>query len=169
VTTKRTRGNVAPAKRAPLTDVERARIVELVGTGLSCGEVAREVGRHASTVSRVARDAGLSFDRSQTAAATEAKQADAAERLVAGVGRWLDARDEALDTVLGRMASMPARDVREFLVAAGVAQDKAAGIVDRLNGTNNAAEAASLLGDLVAGFRNTYQEPESDADTSDVE
>lgn len=64
------------ATRVRVTDDERARIVELVRGGMPRNAVAREVGRSPSTVSAVAQREGLSFDRSEVAAATAARQED---------------------------------------------------------------------------------------------
>jgi hypothetical protein len=65
---------------AALTPAERDRIRQLHGQGLSRNAIATEIGRGVATVSRVAKDLGLSFDRSATQAATQAKVADAKAR-----------------------------------------------------------------------------------------
>lgn len=59
-----------------VTDAERARIVEAVEAGRTRNDIARSFERSPSTISKIASDEGLSFDRSQTQAATKAKQAD---------------------------------------------------------------------------------------------
>lgn len=61
----------------PLTDDERQRIRELHAAGRGCNQIARDLGRSPAIVSKTARELGLSFDRSTTVAATEAKKADA--------------------------------------------------------------------------------------------
>lgn len=63
-----------------VTDDERARIIERVKAGDSCTGIARDFNRSRSTVSRVAKAAGLVFDRAQTRAATEARKIDNAAR-----------------------------------------------------------------------------------------
>lgn len=68
-------------KSPPLSDEERARIVELAAAGWSRNAIARELGRSGRTVSNFAATAGLSFDRDATAAATAAKVADSQARL----------------------------------------------------------------------------------------
>lgn len=61
----------------PLTDDERARILELQEAGESRNAIAREVGRSPGIVSKVVKAAGRTFDRGdQVAAATEARQQD---------------------------------------------------------------------------------------------
>lgn len=57
---------------------DRQRILDLHATGMSRNDIARETGRSGSTVTKVIHDAGLTFDRSTTAAATQAKKVDAA-------------------------------------------------------------------------------------------
>lgn len=64
----------------PITDAERTRLAELHAQGLSRNEIARDLGRAQSTVSKLAAEAGLSFDRARTRAATEAKMLDAKAR-----------------------------------------------------------------------------------------
>jgi IS30 family transposase len=60
----------------PLTDAERQQIRDLHANGHGCNDIARQLGRDRSTISRAANDMGLSFDRTQTKAATEARVAD---------------------------------------------------------------------------------------------
>lgn len=62
---------------AAVTDQERERVRELHAQGLGRNQIAIEVGRSAGTVTTIAKQLGLSFDRSETAAATEAKMQDA--------------------------------------------------------------------------------------------
>lgn len=64
----------------PVTQAERDRIVELHGQGLSRNAIAKEIGRGGRTVSRIADELGLTFERTRTAAATAAKKADGAAR-----------------------------------------------------------------------------------------
>jgi hypothetical protein len=84
--------------RAPLTDAERVQIRELAEKGGSARAIARQVGRSAATVSRVAGDL-LGERREQTQNATAARQVDLADERTklmehllraarGGVGRW---------------------------------------------------------------------------------
>lgn len=67
--------------RRPVTDADRKRVRELHAQGLSRNEIARQSGRSQRTVSRLAAEMGLSFERAgATAKATEAKKADGATR-----------------------------------------------------------------------------------------
>jgi AraC-like DNA-binding protein len=66
---------------APVTQADHDRVKELHAQGLSRNEIARQSGRSQRTVSRIAAELGLSFERSgATAAATQAKKVDAAAR-----------------------------------------------------------------------------------------
>ncbi len=64
----------------PISDVERDRVRELHAQGLSRAEIARRMGRGATTIGRVADSLGLVFDHRRTMAATRAAQVDAAHR-----------------------------------------------------------------------------------------
>lgn len=62
--------------RNQVTNADRDRVRELHAEGKSRNDIARVTGRSASTVTVIARELGLSFDRSKTAAATQARQID---------------------------------------------------------------------------------------------
>lgn len=64
---------------AKLTDDERQAIVDLIETGKSARDVAREAGRSVDTISRIARDIGWQFGRPNLVRAREAKSAYCAE------------------------------------------------------------------------------------------
>lgn len=64
----------------PLTDDEKRRIRDLHAAGVSRNDIATQLGRSGSTITKAATDLGLSFDRAATKAATEAKVADAKGR-----------------------------------------------------------------------------------------
>lgn len=81
----------------PVTDAERDRIRILHARGLSCGQIAAELGRVKSTITRQCKAMGLSFDREQTKAATEAKVADSAARRAETSRRFLEKANELLD------------------------------------------------------------------------
>lgn len=59
-----------------LTDADRATILALHAAGKSRNDIAREVQRSGSTVTKVVHQAGLTFDRTATEAATRARRAD---------------------------------------------------------------------------------------------
>ena len=65
---------------SPVTDADRRRVRELHAQGKSRNAIAETLGRSGRTVSRIAAELGLSFERTRTAAATAAKVADGAAR-----------------------------------------------------------------------------------------
>ena len=70
-----------PRHPNPVTQADYDRVKELHAQGLSRNEIARQSGRSQKTVSRLAQEMGLSFERAgATAKATEAKKADGAAR-----------------------------------------------------------------------------------------
>src|SRR5215213_336527 len=56
----------------PTLSVEREQIIAALRDGQSLGTVARSFGRSKGTISRIAKQAGFDFDRSQTRKATAA-------------------------------------------------------------------------------------------------
>lgn len=68
--------------RAPAVgDHDREQVQALHAEGLSRNEIARRIGRSGRTVSRIADDLGLDFERGErTKAATEARKQDAKAR-----------------------------------------------------------------------------------------
>lgn len=66
-----------PNASAPLTDQDREHVRQLHADGLNRNEIAREIGRSPSTVTKIAKALGLTFDRSKTHLAVIAHQVDA--------------------------------------------------------------------------------------------
>lgn len=64
----------------PVSEEELAEIRRLHADGKGRNEIARTIGRSLRTISIHAGNMGLSFDRTATEAATEARKADLAER-----------------------------------------------------------------------------------------
>lgn len=64
----------------PWTQADDAELRRLHGEGKSLHHIAGEMGRGKGTISRKAKDLGLPWDRTDTAAATSAKVADAKSR-----------------------------------------------------------------------------------------
>lgn len=61
-----------------ITEAQRQQILDLHAAGTSRNDIARQVGVSGSTVTKTVTDAGGTFDRTATTAATEARKADAA-------------------------------------------------------------------------------------------
>ena len=85
----------------PLTDDERAAIVDLLGEGLSCSAIAKQTGRSTSTVSNIARSVGHSFGQSNLARAREARSAFCAERRASIASRLTVEAELLLDDLHG--------------------------------------------------------------------
>lgn len=91
-------------ERQPVAEADRQRIVELHAEGLSRNAIAKQLGRSGRTVSRIAAELGLSFERggTRTAAATEARKADAATRRAAIEEKALASAEKLLDQMFDR-------------------------------------------------------------------
>lgn len=74
----RTRTREEATVAQPVSAEERARLRQLHAKGLGRNAIAAELGRSAGTVTKLAAEMGLSFDRAPTVAATAAAKADAA-------------------------------------------------------------------------------------------
>lgn len=80
-----------------LTPDELDRIKAGHAAGKSCNAIARELGRSPSSVSKYARDLGLSWADKRPQAATAAKQADNRARRAALVSRLYDRAERIMD------------------------------------------------------------------------
>ena len=105
----------------PLTDRDRDQVRALHSEGCNRNEIARRLGRAQSTVSKIARELGLAFDRSRTTAATEARQADAKARRTELANLALDDADAMRRRAL---AADSGRDARDYAAAYGVFIDR---------------------------------------------
>lgn len=169
------------ARKPPLSPAELDQIRQLHADGESCNSIARQLERSASTISKAARQLGLSWDASRTEAATEAHKATSAEKRARLEGRLLDEAALLLDQLHqphlvysfgGRdntyaSKTLPEPDVaakRQLVQAAGVAIDKAIKLAD-VDRAGAAAEAGkSLVGGLFHMLRSTASEqPEDDS------
>lgn len=167
----------------PITDADREKVRTLHGAGRTRNDIAREIGRSSSTVSKIAADLGLSFDRAATAAATAAKSADLAARRVTLAERLHDdaerlreqlwqphtyfdwgGKDHSFDK---HTAPEPTpADKRSLMGAVSVAIDKSLKLVPPRD-EQGAADAVSMLDQLAAGIRQlaaAAQQEEADGE-----
>lgn len=86
-----------PTKPRPWTDHDTDRLRELHGQGKTLTAIARELDRSKYLISTKAKDAGLSWDRSRTAAATHARTVDARARRAAIKDRLYGRAEAILD------------------------------------------------------------------------
>jgi hypothetical protein len=129
----------------PLNEAKRQDILNAINTsdGRSRNQIAKEFGVAASTVGKIAQEAGITdaFDRTQTQKGTQARSADLAELRSLTSARFLQEATKMLDRlnepcevfafggaenrfnseVLHRP---PSQEARNFMTAAAVALDK---------------------------------------------
>ncbi|MGW7413419.1 helix-turn-helix domain-containing protein [Streptomyces sp. NPDC054863] len=127
----------------PITDRDREQVRQLHAEGKSRNRIARELGRSAATVSKIARSEGLAFSGgARVAAATEARRADAAAR------RELLAY-EALDGALGQVArtggAETARDARDHATAARALTEVHARVAELARHSSTGSSGGSML------------------------
>ena len=153
--------------RAGTFDAKRAKALELFDEGFSCNAIARALDASPSTVSRWAKNEGLSFDRSQTEMAVRAHTIDTAEdRLLLAKMMMTNAFD-SLGMLDGSfevynfggkdndfnsqiLDSAPIEARRSAQVIAGVAFDKATRVIERDNGGLD--DAVGVLDAAAASF-----------------
>lgn len=128
--------------RPPLEESTRERVRELARGGMSRNAVAREVGVSARTVSRICAESmpRITFDRTQTAAATEARVIDLKVERARLAQRVLYKAQDLLDLIdaphelthwdkdgelhRATIDRPTAADIQRYLIGVGVATDK---------------------------------------------
>lgn len=152
----------------PVTDLDRQRVKELHSQGCSRNAIARELRRSGRTITRLAGELGLSFDREETRQATEAKKADAASRRAAlALAMLADAermreqlwasckiynfggRDNSYNEMT--VAEPPFADKLKIMQSVNIAVEKALRLDEYDSG--NAAAGVSLLGSLFTSLQ----------------
>ncbi len=158
---------MAEQPHTPLTDEQQQLARELHARGVSCRGIARELGVGAATVSRWAKDVGLSFDRTKIAAANSARAVDLraerlklAERLISETNLMLDIlhKPHLVYSFGGRdnryeehtLSEPPISSQAEIIRSAALAFDKVTRIVEREGpGVEEAVGAVEKLISLV--------------------
>ncbi|WP_051778789.1 helix-turn-helix domain-containing protein [Streptomyces sp. NRRL S-241] len=135
----------------PITDADREAVRRLHAEGKSRNAIARETGRSAATVSKIAAAEGLTFSGgARVAAATEARRADAAARRD-------QLADDALDGALAQVervgAADSARDARDYATAARALTEVHAKVAElaRHTKTSSAGGMLDRLADALLG------------------
>lgn len=146
-------------------EAERAHVLH--GQGLSCNAIAKELGCAPSTVSKWAKKAGLTFDRSKTAAAVAAHTVDLAAGRVRLAEKMLKASESMLDDIDGEylvynfggsentyrehvLESAPVEVKRNIITTAGITFDKLTRIVERSD--TGLEQAVGVLDTIARGF-----------------
>lgn len=127
----------------PITNADRKAVHLLHAKGKSRNAIAREIGRGAATVSKIAAAEGLTFaGGARVAAATEVTRADAAARRE-------QLADDALDGALGQVArtaaAESARDARDHATAARALTEVHARVAELARHTGTGNGGASML------------------------
>lgn len=158
----------------PVTQADYDRVRELHGQGLSRNEIGRTIGRSGRTVSRIADQLDLSFDRTATRAATEAKKDDArakraalanallddAERLRQQLwqpAHYVDHGGKEFDRVDWTLSEPTFADKQKIMQSVGVAIDRAIKL-DDYDADPGVDAAKSMLGALAAGLGAAYDQ-----------
>ncbi|MEU2120013.1 helix-turn-helix domain-containing protein [Streptomyces sp. NPDC016459] len=156
----------------PITEKDRKQVRALHAEGLSRNAIARKLSRSPSTVSSIATELGLSFDRAaEVVAATNVRKADLAARRAA----MAETLQDVAEREIGKMTQphlyfewggkdhdyderwqpepTPA-DRRTMMATASAALDRSLKLVPPKD--DGAAESRSVIGDLMAGLLGDY-------------
>ncbi|MFF5589719.1 helix-turn-helix domain-containing protein [Streptomyces hygroscopicus] len=161
----------------PVTEETREDVRRLHAEGLSRNEIARRLQRSGRTISVIAADLGLSFDRAATEEATRARMADLAERR-AILAEALQEDAERLTEQMwepakiynfgGKDNTYEERDVPEppadakrlLMTAAGAAIDRSLKLAPPVGGTSE-EDAKSMLGKIMGGLATVWNEQQA--------
>ncbi|WP_242908690.1 hypothetical protein [Actinomadura terrae] len=172
------------AARRPITTRDRRSVAELHARGLNRNAIAREIGRAQSTVSKIARELGLTFDRRRTAEATRAKVIDAKARraelaalLLEDAHRLRVQLWEPCDLVkIGGKDNVATREPLErplfddqlrIVQAAGLAAERHARLVE-LDADNGVNDGRAMLTNLAEALGQAWRDGQDDAPASDA-
>lgn len=140
-----------------ISDEQRQRVIELHAAGHARNQIARELGISAGSVTNICRAEGLSFDRSETKHATEARVVDLAAGRIRLAEKMLAASEDMLDVIDGPyevynfggkdntfesrvLDSAPVEVRRNIITTAGITFDKLTRIVEKSNPELESAE-----------------------------
>ena len=178
-----------PRHANPVSDADYERVRELHAQGLSRNAIAEELGRSGRTISRIAAELKLTFDRARTRKATEAKKDDArarraalalallddAERLRQQLWRpahYVDHGGKEYERVDWTLEEPTFSDKRNIMQSVGVAIDKAVRL-DEYDSGAGLGQVVSLLDRLADGLTERYgtgdnEHPVTDEEPTDV-
>ncbi|MFF3452883.1 hypothetical protein ACFYXH_00895 [Streptomyces sp. NPDC002730] len=130
---------------APLTPEQREAVLAAARSGASRNEVARQTGVSPASVTRICTAAGVSFDRTATAIAVEARVIDQKAARVNLAGNLLD--DVAEARVRLHRTSEP-RDFFDLARSVAVLTNAHVRIISVDGPPDESAEVGSMLGNL---------------------
>lgn len=151
-----------------ISEDQKAQVRALHAEGLARNEIARRTGIAAGSVTNICRAEGLTFDRSETKHATEARQVDLAAGRIRLAEKMLAASEDMLDTIDGPyevynfggkdntfesrvLDSAPVEVRRNVITTAGITFDKLTRIVEKSD--TGLEQAVGVLDTLAEGFR----------------
>ena len=138
-------------------------VAQLAAEGHGRNSCARELGLSRRQVDRLAREAGIKWERAATEAATRARMADRRAELVEDFSQIADGAAERLLDALDADEIDP-RVVQALAQVAGTATDKLTTLADRLTADDGTGD--SVLDRLAAGF-SEWAEHVANADQTD--
>lgn len=167
----------------PAATFDQALARELHAADVSCREIAKRLDVAPSTISRWAEREGLTFDRAQTAAATQAHTVDLAAARVRLAEKMAHRTNQMLDTLEdpflvynfgGRdntyeehvLDQAPVDVWSKAIQSAGVAFDRLTRIVEKSN--PGLSEAEGLLDAAAAAFKAAADQLRSDGQAADA-
>ncbi|MEV8353184.1 helix-turn-helix domain-containing protein [Streptomyces niveus] len=162
----------------PITDEDRKHVRDLHAEGLGRNAIATRIDRSPRTVSYLAEEMGLAFDRTATAVATEARVIDSKARRAAIIEGLYDVAEddlaylrqkapvELVEVSMGapvryNAPRLPAQD-RKALVTAVSSATTAAARLEALDGDPETNNARSVLGAIADGIRKLADAQEDD-------
>ncbi|MER8158152.1 helix-turn-helix domain-containing protein [Streptomyces sp. NPDC094472] len=168
---------MARATPRPVTEEDEEQVRLLHAEGLSRNEIARRMKRSGRTISVIAQDLGLSFDRTATEEATRARSADLAEkRTILAEALIEDAMrlTEQMwapsiiynfggkeNTYEERPVDEPPADgKRQLMAAAGAAIDRSLKLAPPVVSTGE-EDAKSMLGKIMGGLATVWNEQQA--------
>lgn len=164
---------------SPITDADREQVRRLHAENIPRNEIARRIRRSGSTVSKIARELGLTFDRGpEIVVATEARRIDLAARRQA-LAEALHADAEKLRAQLWEPCTIgafggkdnvwtdqpldrpPFGEQRQILAATSIAVDKSLKLAPMAGG-EGADEVKSMLGGLGVALAEAFAGDDGD-------
>ena len=164
----------------PVTQQDKEMVRVLHAAGMGRNEIARELGRGGRTISIIAAELGLTFDRAaMTEVATRVRKADLEERRVI-LAEALQGDAERLTEQLWqpttvfnfggkdntytqkRMPEPPAADKRALATAAATLLDRSMRLVPPAE-DSGIEDAESMLGRLMVGLKVAYDKTQAGA------
>lgn len=160
------------ARSGPLSDETRDAVVRLHGEGYGCNAIARELGISAGSVSKIARDRSLKFDRAATDLATRARTIDLAHTRTLLLQKMSVAASDLLDEIDGpylvyafggrdntyeeHLLDAPPVEVRRTaIIAAGATVDRVSKYLDTRPDTS-LTKVESMIDRLAASLEAEY-------------